>query len=123
MSFFGEDNAAYDRWCEEQAAFEYDRWAEEMVKAVRAYEEQVKKRSESTCMQPTRAEVPSFDRESEAAGVMMLPIPAAGILAKVEGIEATFWHVDDVEWTEVQRQRNADGSVSVPSTGVSAAAA
>ncbi len=36
----------------------------------------------------TRAEVPSFDRESEAAGVMMLPIPAAGTLAKVEGIEA-----------------------------------
>ncbi|MFN8640058.1 MAG: ATP-grasp domain-containing protein [Dehalococcoidia bacterium] len=36
----------------------------------------------------TRAEVPSFDRESQAAGVMMLPIPAAGILAKVEGIEA-----------------------------------
>lgn len=23
------------------------------------------------------------------------------------------WHMDDIEWTEVQRQRNADGSVSV----------
>lgn len=24
-----------------------------------------------------------------------------------------FWHVDDIDWTEVQRQQNADGSVSV----------
>jgi hypothetical protein len=32
---------------------------------------------------------------------------------KIEGVEATFSHVDDIEWTEVQRQRNADGSVSV----------
>ena len=24
-----------------------------------------------------------------------------------------FWHLDDIGWTEVQRQRNADGSVSV----------
>jgi hypothetical protein len=29
------------------------------------------------------------------------------------GVEATFRHVDEIEWTEVQRQRNADGSVSV----------
>jgi biotin carboxylase len=34
----------------------------------------------------TRSPVPSFDRESAAAGVMMLPIPAAGTLRKVEGI-------------------------------------
>jgi biotin carboxylase len=34
----------------------------------------------------TRAEVPSFDRESQAAGVMMLPIPAGGTLRAVEGI-------------------------------------
>ena len=27
--------------------------------------------------------------------------------------EAIFWHVDDIDWTEVQRQQNADGSVSV----------
>lgn len=25
----------------------------------------------------------------------------------------TCWHLDDIDWTEVQRQRNADGSVSV----------
>ena len=31
----------------------------------------------------------------------------------IDGVEATFWHVDDIGWTEVQRQRNADGSVSV----------
>jgi quercetin dioxygenase-like cupin family protein len=28
-------------------------------------------------------------------------------------LEPTFHHVDDIEWTPVQRQRNADGSVSV----------
>ncbi len=27
--------------------------------------------------------------------------------------EAIFWHIDDIDWTEVQRQQNADGSVSV----------
>jgi hypothetical protein len=32
---------------------------------------------------------------------------------KIEGAEATFWHVDDIDWTEVQRQRNADGTISV----------
>lgn len=32
---------------------------------------------------------------------------------KIDGVEATFWHVDDVDWTEVQRQRNADGTVAV----------
>jgi hypothetical protein len=32
---------------------------------------------------------------------------------KIDRVEATFRHVDDIEWTEVQRQRNADGSVSV----------
>jgi hypothetical protein len=32
---------------------------------------------------------------------------------KIDGVEATFWHVDDIDWTEVQRQRNADGTVSV----------
>ena len=26
---------------------------------------------------------------------------------------AVFWHLDDIDWTEVQRQQNADGSVSV----------
>jgi len=28
-------------------------------------------------------------------------------------VEPTFWHVDDIDWTPVQRQRNADGTVSV----------
>ena len=32
---------------------------------------------------------------------------------KIDGVEATFRHIDDIEWTPVQRQRNADGSVSV----------
>ncbi|HEX4427997.1 MAG TPA: hypothetical protein VHZ96_01875 [Frankiaceae bacterium] len=32
---------------------------------------------------------------------------------KIEGVEATFRNVADIEWTEVQRQRNADGTVSV----------
>jgi quercetin dioxygenase-like cupin family protein len=29
------------------------------------------------------------------------------------GAEATFWHIDDIDWTPVQRQQNADGTVSV----------
>jgi hypothetical protein len=32
---------------------------------------------------------------------------------KIDGVEATFWHIDDVDWTPVQRQRNADGTVAV----------
>jgi quercetin dioxygenase-like cupin family protein len=32
---------------------------------------------------------------------------------QTEGVEATFRHVDDIEWTPVQAQRNADGSTSV----------
>ena len=32
---------------------------------------------------------------------------------KVDGAEAVFWHLDDIDWTEVQRQQNADGTVSV----------
>ena len=28
--------------------------------------------------------------------------------------EAIFWHIDDIDWTEVQRQQNADGSVTIP---------
>ena len=32
---------------------------------------------------------------------------------KIDGAEAVFWHLDDIDWTEVQRQQNADGSVSV----------
>ena len=31
---------------------------------------------------------------------------------KAEGVEATFHHMDDIGWTVVQRQRNADGTVS-----------
>ena len=31
---------------------------------------------------------------------------------KLEGVEATFRHLDDIEWTVVQQQRNADGTVS-----------
>jgi len=31
----------------------------------------------------------------------------------IDGVEATFWHVDDIDWTPVQAQRNADGSTSV----------
>ncbi len=31
---------------------------------------------------------------------------------KIESASATFSHVDDIEWTEVQRQRNADGTIS-----------
>lgn len=34
----------------------------------------------------TRSPVPSFDREAQAAGVMMLPIPAAGRLSGIDGI-------------------------------------
>jgi hypothetical protein len=34
-------------------------------------------------------------------------------LRQVDRVEPTFRHVDDIEWTEVQRQRNADDSVSV----------
>ena len=32
---------------------------------------------------------------------------------KVEGLAETLTHLDDLEWTEVKRQQNADGSVSV----------
>lgn len=32
---------------------------------------------------------------------------------KVVGVEPAFRHLDDIEWTPVQRQQNADGSVSV----------
>ena len=32
---------------------------------------------------------------------------------RVESAEATFRHVDEIKWIEVQRQQNADGSVSV----------
>jgi hypothetical protein len=32
---------------------------------------------------------------------------------KLNGVEATFWHVDDIDWTPVQKQRNADGTVAV----------
>jgi hypothetical protein len=32
---------------------------------------------------------------------------------KNDGVEAVYWHLDDIDWTEVQRQQNADGSVSV----------
>ena len=32
---------------------------------------------------------------------------------KNDGLEAVFWRLDDIDWTEVQRQQNADGSVSV----------
>jgi len=35
-----------------------------------------------------RKEIPSLDRESRAAGVMMLPIPRAGVLRQVRGQEA-----------------------------------
>jgi hypothetical protein len=32
---------------------------------------------------------------------------------RIDTVEATFRHVDDIDWTPVQQQRNADGSVSV----------
>jgi hypothetical protein len=32
---------------------------------------------------------------------------------RIDGVEATFRHIDEIDWTEVQRQRNADGTVSV----------
>jgi len=31
----------------------------------------------------------------------------------IDVVEAVYWHLDDIDWTEVQRQQNADGSVSV----------
>ena len=31
----------------------------------------------------------------------------------IDGVEAVYWHLDDIDWTEVQCQQNADGSVSV----------
>ena len=33
-------------------------------------------------------------------------------LPNIEGVEATFWHLDDADWTPVQKQRNADGTVA-----------
>jgi hypothetical protein len=38
---------------------------------------------------------------------------SSGLSPDLPQIEAVFWHVDDIDWTEVQRQQNADGSVSV----------
>ena len=32
---------------------------------------------------------------------------------KVDRVEATFRHMDDIDWTPVKRQRNADGTVAV----------
>ena len=32
---------------------------------------------------------------------------------RITEVDAVFWHVNDIDWTEVQRQQNADGSVSV----------
>jgi quercetin dioxygenase-like cupin family protein len=32
---------------------------------------------------------------------------------KLDGVDTTFRHMDDIDWTPVQRQRNADGSESV----------
>jgi hypothetical protein len=32
-------------------------------------------------------DVPSYDREMRAAGVMMIPIPRAGVLRAVEGVD------------------------------------
>ncbi len=38
---------------------------------------------------------------------------SSGLSPDLPQIEAVFWHIDDIDWTEVQRQQNADGSVSV----------
>jgi quercetin dioxygenase-like cupin family protein len=32
---------------------------------------------------------------------------------ELHGVDATFWHIDDIDWTPVQRQQNADGTESV----------
>lgn len=40
-------------------------------------------------------------------------MPPSDKSPNIDGVEATFWHVDDIDWTEVQRQRNADGTVAV----------
>ncbi len=46
-------------------------------------------------------DIPSYDRSGNAAGVMMIPIPSAGILRSVEGIEEAqaVDHVDGIEIT------------------------
>ncbi|CAM8623262.1 hypothetical protein MCETE7_01924 [Acidimicrobiia bacterium] len=38
---------------------------------------------------------------------------SSGLSADLPHSGAVLWHVDDIDWTEVQRQQNADGSVSV----------
>lgn len=46
-------------------------------------------------------EIPSYDRAGNAAGVMMIPIPKAGILRSVDGIEDAnaVEHIDGIEIT------------------------
>ena len=46
-------------------------------------------------------EIPSYDRTGDAAGVMMIPIPKAGILRSVGGIADAqqVQHIDGVEIT------------------------
>ena len=46
-------------------------------------------------------EIPSYDRTGNAAGVMMIPIPKAGILRSVEGIDdaSEVEHIDGIEIT------------------------
>lgn len=46
-------------------------------------------------------EIPTFDRENSAAGVMMIPIPRGGILRGVQGVEeaSAVEHIEGVEIT------------------------
>ena len=39
--------------------------------------------------------------------------PMSNASPRIDGVDATFWHVDDIAWTPVQAQRNADGTVAV----------
>jgi hypothetical protein len=50
-----------------------------------------------------RMDIPSLDREGRAAGVMMLPIPRAGILEEVRGLEKAL-AVPGIEDLEITAQ-------------------
>src|SRR5207247_5946436 len=53
-----------------------------------------------------RMDIPSLDRESRAAGVMMVPIPRAGILEEVRGREEAL-AVPGIEDLEITSQPGA----------------
>ena len=46
-----------------------------------------------------------LDRKAEASGVMMIPIPRAGLLQKVEGVQAAE-QVDGIETVQITAKLN-----------------